>query len=75
MNIRWSTTKKKNRRFGGIKIEKKEFNCSESAIEVTNVDVGKVVISEVFPWAKKGSKYLSATKIMKMLRFVACSQE
>ena len=59
-------------KFHDVQIEKKEFHCSKSAIPIShvstdnvstdNVSTDKIVMSEAFPCAKKGSKYFGGYK-------------
>ena len=43
-------------KFGVVKIEKIEFYCSEMAIDVNNVDVEKILVSNKFPYGKNKEK-------------------
>ena len=49
-------------KFHDVEIEKKEFHCSKSAIPISHVSTDKIVMSEAFPCAKKGSKYFGGYK-------------
>ena len=63
---------KESVKFHDVQIEKKEFHCSKSAIPIShvstdnvstdNVSTDKIVMSEAFPCAKKGSKYFGGYK-------------
>ena len=63
---------KESVKFHDVEIEKKEFHCSKSAIPIShvstdnvstdNVSTDKIVMSEAFPCAKKGSKYFGGYK-------------
>ena len=39
-------------KFGVVKIEKIEFYCSKMAIDVNNVDVEQILVSNKFPYGK-----------------------
>ena len=44
-------------KFGDAETEKREYHSSKSAISIYDVNIDKIIISEEFFYAKRGSKY------------------
>ena len=52
-------------KFGDAETEKQEYHSSKSAISIYDVNIDKIIISEEFFYAKRGSKYFVGYKDIK----------
>ena len=58
---------KKIIKFGDIEIQKQKFHQNEGHISIINIDLGKIVVSEMVPFYKKVFKYFIGYKDAKKI--------
>ena len=57
----------KTLKFDNIEVNKNKFHASKQAIDLSLVDINKIVISDKFEHSDKDFKYLLATKMIILL--------